>query len=91
MVSPGMPKVVDVVTPGGQSAGSASMAESARQLSGPLFPDEQLRQFAFIQSQAPWLYGIQQSAFNPPVHRPAFLEQDASRVLQGQMERNWSW
>jgi len=38
MVSPGMPKVVDVATPGGQSAGSASMTESARPLGSCLAP-----------------------------------------------------
>ena len=54
----------------------------------PLFSEEQLRNFAFIHSQAPWLYGNPQSIFTGSVQRPAFLDVDAPRVVQSQMERD---
>ena len=54
----------------------------------PLFSEEQLRNFAFIHSQAPWLYGNPQSIFTGSVPRPTFLDVDAPRVAQSQMERD---
>jgi len=54
----------------------------------PLFSEEQLRSFAMIHSQAPWLYGNPQSIFTGSVPRPAFLDVDAQRVSQSQMERD---
>ena len=58
----------------------------------PLFSEEQLRSFAMIHGQAPWLYGNPQSIYAGSVPRPAFLDVDAQRVIQSQMEREmWSF
>ena len=54
----------------------------------PLFSEEQLRSFAMIHGQAPWLYGNPQSIYAGSVPRPAFLDVDAQRVTQSQMERD---
>ena len=55
----------------------------------PLFSEEQLRNFAALQGQAAWMYGPQQSFFNPiGFSRPSFLDGDAARASMSQYERD---
>ena len=67
-------------------------SDSSQHPQQPLFTDDQLRQLSYLYQQAPMLYGSTRGqGFTPqqeipPVSRPTFLQQDAARLHEKEVE-----
>ena len=85
----GGPLMREIATPPEQQAGDDANQVQGQSMAPPLFTEEQLRNFAALQGQAAWMYGPQQSFFNPiGFSRPSFLDGDAARASVSQHERD---
>ena len=85
----GGPLVREIATPPEQQAGDNPNRAQGQSMAPPLFSEERLRNFAALQGQAAWMYGPQQSFFNPiGFSRPSFLDGDAARASMSQYERD---
>ncbi|CAL1157428.1 unnamed protein product, partial [Cladocopium goreaui] len=85
----GGPLMREIATPPEQQAGDDATQVQGQSMAPPLFTEEQLRNFAALQGQAAWMYGPQQSFFNPiGFSRPSFLDGDAARASVSQHERD---